>query len=295
MNELSTTQQIAEFYNLKREIIHPDILVFRYEELNSDSSVEQVTGTKDFFEITITEKDTGKIMIRNFTYNDINNTICFLSPNQPVKYIFNDNKKHEDQSICILFKATLFNPQRQNFDIRNEFPFFKIHASPLFKLQKEQIDKLFPLFEALYQETLCKDSYNLNVIRAYLDIVLNKCQQTMTKKPDVYSGTRQENITFKFEDLVASHHPDFKSLNDYARALHISPVYLSECIKNTTGRTGKQIIVEYQIVRAKYLLCQTDSPIYEIANQMGFDEVTNFTKFFKKYTQQTPTQFRKVS
>jgi YesN/AraC family two-component response regulator len=53
-------------------------------------------------------------------------------------------------------------------------------------------------------------------------------------------------------------------------------------------------MVDYQIIKAQAMLNTSDTPIYNIAHELGFDEVTNFTKFFKKYTGQTPSQFRKV-
>jgi YesN/AraC family two-component response regulator len=115
----------------------------------------------------------------------------------------------------------------------------------------------------------------------------------MNQNVVIHAASRQEIVAFEFEELVATHRTDMKSLGDYANALNISTVYLSECIKKTTGRTAKQIMVDYQIIKAQAMLNTSDTPIYNIAHELGFDEVTNFTKFFKKYTGQTPSQFRK--
>jgi AraC-like DNA-binding protein len=278
---------------LKRDFLYPDILVFKFEELEPAENIDE-TSSKDFFEIVITEKDPGNLIIRNRLYDNLDDSISFLSPNQPIRYFCN-KEGDMDRAICILFKADIFIPERQSFDICNEFPFFKIHSAPLFKLQKEQIDLLYPLFEALLNETLVNDANSMRIIRSYLEIILNKCLRTMKQDVNIHPISRFETIAYQFEELVAFHSPRLKSLKDYAQFLNISAVYLAECVKKTTGRTAKQIIIDYQTIRAKYLLNQKEKTIYNVANEMGFDEVTNFTKFFKKYTGHTPSQFRKIT
>lgn len=292
MVEVKHSEEIINYLRLKRNTIYRDILAFRFNEVGLTCGGNSDEHFKDFFEIVITQKDSGKLMIRNKTYSDLDSSICFVSPRQPVNYINSDNH-HNDEGICILFKASLFHPIRQNFNICNDFPFFKIHASPLFKLNPEQLKLLYPLFEKLHLETLKEDIGSLQIIRSYLEIILNSCLRAMNQNVEMLSASRQEIVAFEFEELVATHRPDLKSLNDYANTLNISSAYLSECIKKTTGKTAKQIMVDYQIVKAQTMLNMMDTPVYNIAHELGFDEVTNFSKFFKKYTGKTPSQFRK--
>jgi AraC-like DNA-binding protein len=54
------------------------------------------------------------------------------------------------------------------------------------------------------------------------------------------------------------------------------------------------MVNERVILEAKRLLAHTDLNIKEIGFYLGFDEATNFVKFFKKITHTTPMLFRKL-
>jgi AraC family transcriptional activator of pobA len=67
---------------------------------------------------------------------------------------------------------------------------------------------------------------------------------------------------------------------------------LDEALKQATGRTAHALVHEHLLRMAQALLVQTSLSIKEIAYQLEFNEPAHFTNFFKKYTQQTPLQFR---
>ena len=59
------------------------------------------------------------------------------------------------------------------------------------------------------------------------------------------------------------------------------------------GMTAKAFIATRINLEAKRLLAHTDLPITDLAETLGFEETTNFTKFFKRETGCTPTEFRR--
>lgn len=90
------------------------------------------------------------------------------------------------------------------------------------------------------------------------------------------------------ENLAESHSPSY-----YADKLCISPVYLNESVKATTGLSVSRMI-QYEIVlRAKRMLAYTDCSVKEIALELGFDDCSYFIKIFTKQTGISPVQFRK--
>ncbi|OGX84158.1 helix-turn-helix domain-containing protein [Hymenobacter coccineus] len=64
-------------------------------------------------------------------------------------------------------------------------------------------------------------------------------------------------------------------------------------VKQQTGRTVGQWVAERRLTEACTLLHRTDLAVAEVAYQLGFKEPTNFTKYFRKHTGQTPTQYRR--
>lgn len=74
--------------------------------------------------------------------------------------------------------------------------------------------------------------------------------------------------------------------------MHIHPTHLSNTIKETTGKTPCDICNDKTIIVAKRLLNNSDQTIANIAYNLTF-EPTNFTKYFKKHTGETPSNYRK--
>lgn len=82
------------------------------------------------------------------------------------------------------------------------------------------------------------------------------------------------------------------TVNFFAEKLNISPNYLSDLLKNATGKNAQTHIQEAVIERAKELLSTTSLSIKEIAYDLGFEYPQSFSTMFRKNTQQTPAQFR---
>ena len=81
----------------------------------------------------------------------------------------------------------------------------------------------------------------------------------------------------------------------YADQLHITYKTLNNLCKLATNRTAKQLIDAYTILEAKRRLILESKQVQEIAYDLGFEETSNFIKYFKKHTLITPSQFRKLS
>jgi len=77
--------------------------------------------------------------------------------------------------------------------------------------------------------------------------------------------------------------------------LTITTKHLNEVVKEFTLDTAKTFIDGYVILEAKRSIVSTDNGFKEIAYEIGFDELTNFTKFFKKNVGVSPKAFRTSS
>ena len=75
--------------------------------------------------------------------------------------------------------------------------------------------------------------------------------------------------------------------------MDVSYKHLNEICKSVTGSTAKEVIDNLLILESKRHLAVSDISIKELSYEVGFDEPTNFVKYFKRHTQQSPAQFRK--
>ena len=79
----------------------------------------------------------------------------------------------------------------------------------------------------------------------------------------------------------------------HAEALHISPVYLNEVIKDITGTSVSKYVQNELMLRAKRMLAHTTLRISEISALLGIDDCAYFTRLFTKTVGINPTCFRK--
>lgn len=105
--------------------------------------------------------------------------------------------------------------------------------------------------------------------------------------------SRFGSITYQFKSLLLTDFKRMKSPAAYAAAVHISPAYLNEAVKQTTGFAVSYWIQQQIILEAKRMLFYTENTVKEIAHALGYDDHTYFIRMFSKSEHIPPLQFRK--
>ncbi|MVU80873.1 helix-turn-helix domain-containing protein [Nocardia sp. ET3-3] len=102
--------------------------------------------------------------------------------------------------------------------------------------------------------------------------------------------TREAFVWFReeLETGFASRH----QVADYAARLGYSPRTLNRLARENTGLSAKQLIDERIILEAKRLLVHSRNPVARIAADLGFDDASNFSKYFQQRVGTTPLAFR---
>jgi AraC-like DNA-binding protein len=92
----------------------------------------------------------------------------------------------------------------------------------------------------------------------------------------------------KLEQDFSKHH----QVQYYADVLGMSEKTLSRVCLSAVGVPAKTCIAERLVLESKRLLAHTNKPVQLIGYELGFDEATNFVKFFRRITGSTPSNFR---
>jgi AraC-like DNA-binding protein len=100
------------------------------------------------------------------------------------------------------------------------------------------------------------------------------------------------HIIRKFNLLVEANFKTEHSVSFYADQLFKAPKTLSNLFAIFNQKTPSQIIRERIVVEAKRLLFYTDRSIKHITFDLGFEDVSYFSYFFKKNTHVSPSDFR---
>ena len=84
------------------------------------------------------------------------------------------------------------------------------------------------------------------------------------------------------------------TLKELAKQLNYHPNYLSGKIKQVSQLSFGELITDYRMKRAQFLLLNTAEPIEEIMQTIGLNNKTHFYQKFKAAYQTNPAQYRKA-
>ncbi len=102
---------------------------------------------------------------------------------------------------------------------------------------------------------------------------------------------REERIT-QIISFIQAHYKEV-TLDSLVDEFHLSKPYLSKFIRDKSGQTFQDLIKSERMKRAKNLLRGTSMSVENIAAEVGYENVENFNRLFKKSLGKTPLQYRK--
>lgn len=155
-------------------------------------------------------------------------------------------------------------------------------------------------FEAMYREDRGQREDKKQALLLNLQMLLLESQRAgknrqRTGVPEGYG------YIYRFLSLLESAfqvqerdtYVKLKTASEFADQLHVHPNYLNALVRNHTGKTLREHIQDRLLHEAKSLLVQTNWGINEISEALGFSGQAAFTSFFKKKTNNSPSEFRK--
>lgn len=175
----------------------------------------------------------------------------------------------------------------------NGIIFFGTQDLPIITLNNREQYKFGLLYEVFIDEFSTHDKVQGEMLQVLLKRIIIKTtrlakEQLITKE----LKSNQVDIIRQYNFLVDMHFKEKKQVTDYANLLNKSPKTLSNLFGIYKSKSPLRIIHERIVLEARRLLYYTDNSITEIAYELGFDEVTAFSKLFKKITKMTPTKFK---
>ena len=196
-----------------------------------------------------------------------------------------------------------FKPEFLSFfkpDFGKEFSFFNMLESNFLEINSAKSLELEPYFEDVF--TAHEKNGNLleNIAPLKLLVLLYIIKQhaqivAEANEEKVAQGKGAEVLFQKFLQLVSQFYLEKRTVKEYAQLLSVSPNYLSLQIKKLSNKSAFSFINDRMISEAKSFILHTDNNINETAQQLNFSDTSNFVKFFKTQTGQTPVEYRKHS
>ncbi|MBD2068754.1 response regulator [Leptolyngbya sp. FACHB-671] len=92
--------------------------------------------------------------------------------------------------------------------------------------------------------------------------------------------------------FIEAHYHQSISLADVAQTAGYSPAYLTNLVQSQTGRTVKQWITERRMSEARNLLVNTAHSVSQIAETVGYADVSYFIRQFRQFHNTSPQAWR---
>jgi len=250
----------------------------------------------DFYFICFKRLKTGSIWYGKTKYDHDSGFMYFMKPRQIIA-LHDVQLKGKGFSIEIHEDFLIGHPL---FTEIKKYDFFDYETSEALHVTPREEKIMWSLFNKMELEYHNNpDEFSKSIILSHLDSLLKYAQrfykrQFIDRKP--LSGL---TVT-KFNDCLNEYFVRNDSLgekglptvNYMASQLNLSPKYLSDLLKQETGKTALELIHLYIISEAKDLLVAGDKSIAEIAYQLGFENPPYFSRLFKKEVGMTPKEFK---
>ncbi|WP_160138798.1 helix-turn-helix domain-containing protein [Chryseobacterium sp. c4a] len=152
---------------------------------------------------------------------------------------------------------------------------------------QERIDILLQNMTDLYM--MDNDS---ELVRIYLFTLLGEIRHFIQGLPK-RNLSINETLVFRFRRLITHHIQQVHAVKEYADLLNVSPNHLNKSVKKVTGKTASDIINEALLMEAKALLSSSLHTVSEVAFAVGIDDVSYFSRLFKKHTGVSPSEYQK--
>jgi AraC family transcriptional regulator, transcriptional activator of pobA len=261
----------------------------------SNNALKNMEITCDFYIIALKKLKSGVILYGKTEYDHDLGSMYFMKPRQ---HITVQDMELKEKGFAIHFHEDLLMGHPLFTEIK-KYSYFDYETSEALQLSPREEKIMWSLFHKMEKEYHDNpDEFSKSIILSHLDSILKYAQrfykrQFIDRKPLLgITVTRfNECLDVYFEHGEAGK-KGLPTVHYMASQLHLSPKYLSDLLKQETGKTALELIHLYVISEAKNLLVSGGHSISEIAFQLGFENPPYFSRLFKKEVGISPKEFK---
>lgn len=251
--------------------------------------------TGDFYMIALKKIKSGNFLYGKTKYDFDNGSMAFVKPRQIIEI---SNIELTEKAFIIFFHEDYLLKHNLHSEIK-KYGYFDYEVNEALHLSPKEEELIWDLYykiESEYQNN--QDEYSKDIVVAHIDSILKYAQRFYKRQflnRTVFSGT----IISRFSEVLKLYFENGKLQDEglptvkyMASELAISSRYLSDLLKQETGKTALEHIHIFLINEAKNILMCTDNTIAETAYQLGFENPPYFSRLFKNEVGLTPIEYK---
>ncbi|MCM2678174.1 AraC family transcriptional regulator [Echinimonas agarilytica] len=261
-----------------------------YARKNIGHSPEQPHRVR-FFAIIYIEQGSGCHMVDFKHYPFQTGSVIFLQRDQ----VHNFDFSREPQGKVLLFTQAFLDQIHANMRLPNYTPtHLNILYSPLLQLNSSEHSNTQTLLDLMITEIAHTQNDPLIVMYLFSAFALSLHRL----RPELKQHKLSQEHSFRFSrffELIQQNFHKIRDANWYAAQINTTYKTLNHVSKLATGLTAKQLIDSYTIIEIKRQLVINNITSKQLAYDLGFEDASNFIKYFKKLTNYTPSQFTQIN
>lgn len=201
------------------------------------------------------------------------NTVIFRCHAELVEIVIPLKAEHDKITGYVVFGQLMFSD-----NVDNQYKNIRLHAcdtscnADVFNDALENVDKV-------------DRTYLFDIIK----VIANTIQSVFYEHILKY---KNKDVWYKINEYIYMNFDKNISLDIIAEQLSVSVQTLCRTAKQYSGKTVGELIAEKRIEKAKYYLENTAVQISSISKNIGIEDNSYFSRFFKKHTGMSPIDWR---
>lgn len=253
--------------------------------------------TVDAYIVAFKKMKSGMIMYGRTPYDHNNGSMYFMKPRQIIEL---RGLEFEEEGFMFFIHEDYLHGHHLHHVIQ-QYGYFDYEVNEALHLSPKEEGTIWELREKIIAEyDNNQDEYSKEIMLGHIASILMYAQR-FYKRQFINRTEISGKTVSRFNDALkiyiannSLHEQGLPSVNYMADKLFLSPRYLSDLLKQETGKTALELIHLSLVSEAKNLLRLGGKGVSEIAYELGFENASYFTRLFKKQSGMTPLEFRKL-
>lgn len=244
----------------------------------------------DFVELSIITKGTGVYHIDGVDYPVSAGDLVVFNPGTYHKSLVTNPDYHTTEHYIGFSDIHLRGQKANTLILPGNVPVYSMSG----KMKQEVLN----ICNRMAKESAAASSGRYFLLKAYLIelivLILREVEDTASNhKGYVFESPYRKYVVSQMINFFNDHFSEKISLDQIAQNMYLSTFYLAKIFKSETGDTPINYLINLRLEKARELLEEDSSAsIQDIAEKVGYEDVSHFSKSFKKHYGIAPTKYR---
>lgn len=250
---------------------------------------------RDFYKISLI-LGKGKITYSNQEIEINRNALVFFNRNVPYSW---QAMSEEQSGYFCLFTDQFLSTINRSATVSN-CPILRSDSIPVYFINDEQQEYLLSIFGKMQADIESSYVHKYDLMRNYVNVLAHEAMKMQASEISDVHVNGSAKLSSQFHELLERQFPiespehklKLKTAKDYATRLGVHVNHLNRALKEITGKTTTEHIIDRVLAQSKVMLRHSNWSVAEIAFCLGFEYPAYFNNLFKKQIGTTPKSYR---